>query len=37
MGRLPGGDLVDMLKRQSNVIETFEQAPFPNRVDHERP
>jgi hypothetical protein len=36
MGRLPGGDFVDMLKREANVIEAFEQAPLAERVDCER-
>ena len=35
MGRLPGGDGVDMLKRQANVVEAFEKTPLAKRVDRE--
>jgi hypothetical protein len=35
MGRLPGGDLVDLLERQANIVEAFEEASLPERVDRE--
>jgi hypothetical protein len=35
VGRLPGGDLVDVLEREADIVEAFEEAPFAERVDGE--